>query len=138
MKKNGHIACLLCLISLWMLVVPVIPHHHHADGMLCMKGDIPMTACNDVTDEQENKEHCCCNTGCIATHFFQQAPATNNAWTHPSATPLLLFHDTLSAALIPQASERQLLQSKWYYRGILYDQYIKHAIGMRAPPVLAS
>lgn len=138
MKKNGHIACFLCLISLWMLIVPVIPHHHHADGMLCMKGNLPITTtCDDTSNEPAGEEHCCCNTGCIATHFFQQAPATHHTWTHPSATPLLLCHDALSAALIPQASERQLLRSGWYYRGILYNQYIRRAIGMRAPPVLA-
>lgn len=37
MKTKRYIAYFLFFISMIMLVVPVIPHHHHEDGVICMK-----------------------------------------------------------------------------------------------------
>lgn len=37
MKTKRYIAYFLFFISMIMLTVPVIPHHHHEDGMICMK-----------------------------------------------------------------------------------------------------
>ena len=41
MKTKRYIAYFLFFISMIMLTVPVIPHHHHEDGMICMKNDLP-------------------------------------------------------------------------------------------------
>lgn len=37
MKTKRYIAYFLFFISMIMLIVPVIPHHHHEDGIICMK-----------------------------------------------------------------------------------------------------
>ena len=43
MKTKRYIAYFLFFISMIMLTVPVIPHHHHEDGMICMKNDLRPT-----------------------------------------------------------------------------------------------
>lgn len=134
---RGHIACFLSLICLWMLVVPVIPHHHHADGMLCMKNDIASACCPTHTSEGKDTEHCCCNTGCITTHFFQQAPSpTDDTWSHPAVFSLLSDGRTHSSFSAPDTNN---LHSEEEYPTScpLYDKYRRHALGMRAPPTLA-
>ena len=45
MKTKRHATYLLLLLSILMLGVPVIPHHHHADGVLCMKNDVHAGCC---------------------------------------------------------------------------------------------
>lgn len=40
MKNKRYITYFLIFISMVMLVVPVIPHHHHSNGLICMKNDI--------------------------------------------------------------------------------------------------
>lgn len=40
MRNKRYIVSFLLFISMIMLVVPVIPHHHHADGVICMKNDL--------------------------------------------------------------------------------------------------
>ena len=43
MKTKRYIAYFLFFISMIMLIVPVIPHHHHEDGIICMKNDLPIS-----------------------------------------------------------------------------------------------
>ena len=45
MKTKRYIAYFLFFISMIMLIVPVIPHHHHEDGIICMKNDLPSDGC---------------------------------------------------------------------------------------------
>ena len=45
MKTKRYIAYFLFFISMIMLIVPVIPHHHHEDGIICMKNDLPSDRC---------------------------------------------------------------------------------------------
>lgn len=81
MKTKRYIAYFLFFISMIMLTVPVIPHHHHEDGMICMKNDLPSDGCCHHQDACN--EHCCCDTGCMTTHFFQQTPNPNNSDIQP-------------------------------------------------------
>ena len=84
MKKKQYITYILFFISLIMLVIPVIPHHHHADGMICMKNDITADCCGHR--HSPGNEHCCCDTGCMTTHFVQQTPSSSNdVCSHPDA-----------------------------------------------------
>ena len=47
MKTKRYIAYFLFFISMIMLTVPVIPHHHHEDGMICMKNDLHYSVLRD-------------------------------------------------------------------------------------------
>lgn len=120
---RATIRLMLCLLAwLWMLAVPAIPHHHHADGTLCMKNDFaaPMA------------EHCCHNTGCMAANFIQQAPTpTDDAWAHPAPHPVAFIPSTLAYTPARTASIHKPPR-----REALYDCYLMRAAGLRAPPFL--
>ena len=81
MQRKRYITFFFIFISMVMLVVPVIPHHHHNNGLICMKNDITPNCCGQ--QHTPDSEHCCCDTGCVTTHFFQQTPSSDNGWTHP-------------------------------------------------------
>lgn len=81
MQRKRYITLFFIFISMVMLVVPVIPHHHHNNGLICMKNDITPNCCGQ--QHTPDSEHCCCDTGCVTTHFFQQTPSPDNGCTHP-------------------------------------------------------
>ena len=87
MQRKRYITFFFIFISMVMLVVPVIPHHHHNNGLICMKNDITPNCCGQ--QHTPDSEHCCCDTGCVTTHFFQQTPSSDNGWTHPDF-PLII------------------------------------------------
>ena len=46
-KKKQYIAYLLFLVSILMLAVPVVPHHHHGSEAICLKNDLH-TGCGET------------------------------------------------------------------------------------------
>lgn len=73
MQRKRYITFFFIFISMVMLVVPVIPHHHHNNGLICMKNDITPNCCGQ--QHTPDSEHCCCDTGCVTTHFSSKLPA---------------------------------------------------------------
>ncbi len=114
-----------------MLMVPVIPHHHHDDGLICMKDDITSDCCEQHHDAE--CEHCCCDTGCVTTHFFQQPPTADNGETHPDFPIIItLFSESiLKILLLP---ERDIPKREYIYLESLHGTYLTRATGLRAPP----
>ena len=114
MKTKRYIAYFLFFISMIMLIVPVIPHHHHEDGAICMKNDLPSDGC--CHHQGPCNEHCCCDTGCMTTHFYQQTPSSDNSnlqpcfvWVHT------LFSEPLLKLLtLPEETVRLLGISSWH------------------------
>lgn len=131
MRNKRYIAFFLILISIVMLMVPVIPHHHHSDGLICMKDDITSDCCGQHHDAE--CEHCCCDTGCVTTHFFQQTPTADNGWAHPDFPLIItLFSEAiLKTLLLP---ERDIPKQEHIYQESLHGTYLTRATGLRAPP----
>lgn len=99
MQRKRYITLFFIFISMVMLVVPVIPHHHHNNGLICMKNDITPNCCGQ--QHTPDSEHCCCDTGCVTTHFFQQTPSPDNGWTHPDFPLVItLFSEPLLRLLV--------------------------------------
>ena len=135
MKKRQHIAYILLLISLIMLAIPVIPHHHHADGMICMKNDIAAD-CDESCCHHPLGGHCCCDTGCMTTHFVQNTPhSSDEACSHPDAlwTATLLFNPISKLLTTP---ESDVSGQECIYLESLHGTFIIRATGLRAPPSL--
>lgn len=132
MKTNRHTTYLLLLLSILMLGVPVIPHHHHADGLLCMKNDVQAGCCTPAPDEAEG--HCCCDTGCPATHFFQQRPDTSPDIPQPLSCDVFFLPSELLASLIFHSPTQSLTP---VYIEALHDTLLSRATGLRAPPAFA-
>lgn len=131
MRNERYIAFFLIFISIAMLMVPVIPHHHHDDGLICMKDDITSDCCEQHHDAE--CEHCCCDTGCVTTHFFQQTPTAANGETHPDFPIIItLFSESiLKILLLP---ERDIPKREYIYLESLHGTYLTRATGLRAPP----
>lgn len=134
MKTDRHAAYLLLLLSILMLGVPVIPHHHHADGVLCMKNDVHAGCCTPMPDEAGG--HCCCDTGCISTHFFQQRPDTSPDIPQPLSCDMLFLPAELLADLLPRHSIGHSLTP--IYIESLHGTSLTRATGLRAPPASLS
>lgn len=108
MQRKRYITLFFIFISMVMLVVPVIPHHHHNNGLICMKNDITPNCCGQ--QHTPDSEHCCCDTGCVTTHFFQQTPSSDNGWTHPDFPLVItLFSEPLLRLLVlpEESGQRQ-------------------------------
>lgn len=131
MRNKRHIAFFLLLISTVMLMVPVIPHHHHSDGLLCMKDDITSECCEGHHDAES--EHCCCDTGCLTTHFFQQTPATGNGPAHPDFPVITTLFPESIPGILP-LPERDIPKQEHIYLESLHGTYLTRATGLRAPP----
>lgn len=135
MKKRQHIAYILFFISLIMLAIPVIPHHHHADGTICMKNDIAAD-CDESCCHHPREGHCCCDTGCLTTHFVQKTPnSSDELCSHPDTlwTAVLLFKP-ISRLLT--ALEFDVSRQECIYLESLHSTFIIRATGLRAPPSL--
>ena len=134
MKKKQYIAYILFFISLIMLVIPVIPHHHHGNGMICMKNDITTDCCEHR--HCSDNEHCCCDTGCMTTYFVQQTPnSSDDVCPHPDALwTLTLFIEPFSR--LPILSEFDVSRQECIYLESLHSTFITCATGLRAPPSL--
>ena len=104
MQRKRYITLFFIFISMVMLVVPVIPHHHHNNGLICMKNDITPNCCGQ--QHTPDSEHCCCDTGCVTTHFFQQTPSSDNGWTHPDSTGYHIILRTPSQTIGPPRRKR--------------------------------
>lgn len=133
MKIKRYIAYVLFFVSLLMLAVPVIPHHHHADGLLCMKNDIDTECCTHPVNKAG--EHCCCNTGCIATHFFQQRPNLDVEFIQLLPGNILFNLTDLLSSPIFSSFIGHLRQESIYIES-LHSTFLTRATGLRAPPFL--
>ena len=130
MKKKLYTAYFLFFISMIMLVIPVIPHHHHADGLICMKNDITKDCCEHRHNTKN--DHCCCDTGCVTTQFVQQTPSSDNAM-HPAAPWVVtLFFEPISKLLL--LPEDNVKRQDCIFLESLHGTFITRATGLRAPP----
>jgi len=114
-----------------MLIVPVIPHHHHEDGAICMKNDLPSDGC--CHHQGPCNEHCCCDTGCMTTHFYQQTPSSDNSNLQPC---FVWVHTLFSEPLLKLLTlpEETGIRQEFVYLESLHGTFITRTTGLRAPP----
>lgn len=135
-KEKKYIVYLLFLVSIIMLAVPVFPHHHHADGLICMKNDVEPSCCHTPHHHHPaGHPNCCHDKGCIASHFVQRTPRTERQ--APVLKPVLL-PVVLSTFLRQLYAFGEPCQPVSYspYIESLHGVYIARASGLRAPPSL--
>lgn len=133
-QRHTAIILLWGILCLWILAIPVIPHHHHAGGRICMKNDISTTCCSNQIPNHDAAEHCCCHTGCISTHFFQQTPSSISI-PAPYAVPLLVSYAFSPTSFLFEDFAQTPIYDHFPSSEPLYNQYIVRGVGMRAPPV---
>lgn len=130
MKNKRYIFYFLFIISMIMLAVPAIPHHHHAEGMICMKNDIPTdTPC--PTHYHHSGNDTCCSNGCL-TRFDSPTPSIEMDSSPHYVFVAILFSDFIIANLFKPQEQR--IKSYYAYRETLHSTVISRASGLRAPP----
>lgn len=113
-----------------MLVVPTIPHHHHANGLICMKNDVPLEAqCPEHHHQQ--KDDSCCNDECL-TRFNSPTPTVQADGGPHYLFIAILFNDFIIENLL-KPRERQI-KNCYAYRETLHSTVINRATSLRAPP----
>ncbi len=113
-----------------MLVVPAIPHHHHANGVICMKNDIPTdTPC--PTHHHHSGSDTCCNDGCL-TKFDSPTPSIEMDGSPHYVFVATLFTDLIIENLFKPQERR--IKDYYAYRETLHSTVISRASGLRAPP----
>lgn len=131
MKEKLYTTYILLFTSIIMMIVPVIPHHHHGDDFLCMRNDLPTET---PLQHQADQGDCCCNSGCITTHFFEQVPIFHHALLLFSLPNVItLFSETYSPK-IDSLSEKEGDLNEYSHLETLHSTYIIRARGFRAPP----
>ena len=132
MKRKRHIARTLLFISLLVLMIPVIPHHHHANGLICLKND-SHADCREHHHTPTDSHHCCNTTGCMTTHFVQQMPQSDDADAHPNVPHIITLFIT-PPINVPSLSELEIRRQEGIYLETFHDTLITRATGLRAPP----
>lgn len=130
-KKRKYISLFLCMISLFLLVISSLPHHHHDEGGICFKKDLAEHPIHHHADDT------CCNDQCIA----QIQPL------HPSGAEKIVSPDyflILTLFTVPliewllQPQQRVLKNQAYHYLERLQSSPVTSHNQLRAPPVLSA
>lgn len=133
MKRNKrYIVSFLFFISMIMLVIPVIPHHHHTNGNICMKQDIPTeNSCSCSTHRHHTDNEPCCDSDCL-TRLDTSTPSVQVDNSPHFVLIAILFNDVIIKDLFKPQERR--INNDYIYRESLHGMYLSRAFGLRAPP----
>ena len=128
MIRKRSISLLLFLVSMVMLMVPVIPHHHHAQGAICLKSDLTEAQQCPVPHADEDA---CCDSACMA-HFDSSTPSLQLDSVHPHYVfvATLFTNHLIEILLRPLES---CIDSDTAYLERLHGANVFRAFGLRAP-----
>lgn len=137
MGKKQRILYFLITISVLMVTVPLIPHHHHTNGAICLDTHIEETqcACEHHHHHHEHNDPCC-TSDCI-TSFESSVPTgqINKVPSQDFYTIILFTEPLLRLLTLP---EKKGVQPDYVYVEHLHGACITCAAGLRAPPYILS
>jgi len=119
------VATLLLFASLIMPAMAVVPHHHHANGSICMKQDLPAEQQCPNHSHHHPESDPCCGSECPARFCF---PAPSAHTVFMAALPVDMPVEYL---LRPQEKR---IKNYYAYRDTLHDADICRTASLRAPP----
>ena len=132
MARRHYITVLLFFVSILTLAVPVMPHHHHADGNICLRHDLAAQPVGPASHAAHS--HCCHNQGCVATHYFQRVPIVRQHVSPDQAQRLVTDFAMFFLGQSTAFHSHPYLSYSPYVES-LHGTYLVHAKGRRAPPV---
>lgn len=134
-RQRPYVTALLFLLSILMLAVPVVPHHHHGDEVICMKNDFH-AGCTEAAHHPGQHPGCCHDKGCLTTHFYQRTPRAERKTPEIKPVQLPAFFATCMQQLYVTDNDLQTSHSYSPYIESLHDTHIARATGLRAPPYI--
>ncbi len=136
MKPLYHpilISYLLLILGILLPMIPLCPHHHHEDGCICMKHDLPLS---EEAHHHQHHHHqtSCLEANCITTHLYRQDKVQSIEIKAPVTAdiqPAALFSYLYSLLITPSRSLREYLVPR---KEPLYVTASIPSHGLRAPP----
>lgn len=132
MRNKRHIIYFLMITCMVMLVAPLIPHHHHSNGIICMKDDIKDTECPCDHQHHHHKDDPCCTSDCM-TIIESSVPAQQLDEVQPQYFYIATLFTEPLLRFLTQPEERESYRDYAYLES-LHGTYIICAAGLRAPP----
>ncbi|WP_321438685.1 DUF6769 family protein [uncultured Bacteroides sp.] len=127
MRKKRFTGWLLLLVSMLVLIVPVLPHHHHFDNEICLQGD----ADSPTKPHQQADEDC--DGYCITKLNFSVPHHDVNVQPHFWQVVTLFPASFIHSLLPPKLESFDRLS---FYIESLHGAGISRTISLRAPPML--
>ena len=113
-----------------MLVAAVIPHHHHPNGMICMKQDLPVEQ-QCPTHHHHPGNDSCCSSECM-TRFYSPTPSIHTDSGPDYVFIATLFTDVIIEHLLRPQEKR--IKNYYVYRDSLHGTDTHRTTSLRAPP----
>ena len=130
--QRSYVTVLLCMLSMLMMAVPVVPHHHHGNEAICMKNDFH-AGCAETAHHPGKHPGCCHDKGCPVTHFYQRTPRVERKIPASQPVPLPAFFLAYIRQLYADAGVPDQKDYSPYIES-LHGTHIVRASGLRAPP----
>lgn len=129
MKQRRAITFLLLFVSLMVLAIEAVPHHHHR-GVPCF-GTAETEQPNTEDDGHHSKSEC----DCLASFYAAEKGGHTHHESYCNHFPsITLFGDLVSFCLM---SEESIPITYSIFIESLHATHVSCAIGLRAPPVFA-
>jgi hypothetical protein len=123
----------MAMVSMWMLIVAVAPHHHHAFcESVCLQHD----ADSDIAHHGDQNDDLC-HTTCI-TNIRSVSPDRVQDHVSPDFTylsDLFLATENVVSSLLESGGSEASKETPQYHER-LHAQWSKGAIGRRGPPAV--
>jgi hypothetical protein len=126
----------MLMVSIIMLAMPVTPHHHHANGDICLRQDIDP---DDIHAHQNGNpghhdEDPCCHDICM-TRIHTLLATLHIDWAPQHTIVVAIFDNyTVAALLSPQECT---LKRNYVYIEALHSTDPTNQSSLRAPPASA-
>ena len=123
--------CMLMLATLLAVASSIVPHHHSADGGICIILDL----CSD-DDTEHGHGNSDCEGDCAMNIDFIREASQDNQVSKVGLTQQLIAILSSNVSLLPEPAEQSSIQHFVYILHAYHD-YIGLSCGMRAPPAVA-
>lgn len=128
--KKRFVLTTMFLVNIIMLAVTVFPHHHHSEGVICTKQDLPDEEQCPIHHHPEDDS--CCSFDCM-TRFHSPTPPSHTNSKPDYVFVTTLFTDFIIEHLLQPLEKR--MKDDYVFRDSLHGADFSCVTGLRAPPL---
>lgn len=132
MRNKHYILFIIMLATIALLAIPLIPHHHHPDGQICLLTGENNNYCSKHNHSAESEDDSCCNSMCQAKFSSYVASAEEGSFS-PHPIIIALFAENFTIDWLICTSEYKL-KPKHHDKEALFNSDFTHSKLLRGPP----